>query len=470
MLSGIPKKKKNQADMLTQKESIEEQALKRFMEASSKDTAKRGLPVSDEIKMATRKSLIDQSDPIALERIMGGNDLLPIAYLETGLRLSESVCRIVIKNRAGIVVGYGTGFLVSPDIVLTNNHVIPDIETAVFAAAEFNYQHDENFKPCRVYEFAFEPNRFFITDARLDFTLVSLNSKSSSGKKLNEIPYIKLLPIVGKIIEGEYVSIIQHPNGGPKAVTLRENKVQFLFDDFVHYMTDTEPGSSGSPVFNDQWIAVALHHSGVPDPKKKGNWIANEGIRISSIASFVESEYQKADDETKRIIKEVFENLKDPDKKNNIDDDKKTNKKNLGYDPIFLGENFRIDLPKLTEQMEEDSAKKRNGSNLLDYVHFSIVMCKSRGLAYYTVVNIDGNKSVKVPRGEKGDAWKYDSKIAQKYQYGEEVYADNPLDRGHLVRRLDPCWGEDAIQANFDTFHYTNCAPQHKDLNQKIWL
>ena len=39
-----------------------------------------------------------------------------------------------------------------------------------------------------------------------------------------------------------------------------------------------------------------------------------------------------------------------------------------------------------------------------------------------------------------------------------------------MVRRLDPVWGEKAEQANADTFVYTNCALQHKDLNRKEWV
>jgi endonuclease G len=41
-----------------------------------------------------------------------------------------------------------------------------------------------------------------------------------------------------------------------------------------------------------------------------------------------------------------------------------------------------------------------------------------------------------------------------------------------MVRRRDPGWGEtDAVaqQAEIDTFHYTNCTPQHKDLNRRDW-
>ena len=69
----------------------------------------------------------------------------------------------------------------------------------------------------------------------------------------------------GLFVKGEYVSIIQHPNGEMKQIALRENQILDFFDAFLHYRTDTAPGSSGSPVFNDQWEIVALHHSGVPE-------------------------------------------------------------------------------------------------------------------------------------------------------------------------------------------------------------
>lgn len=64
----------------------------------------------------------------------------------------------------------------------------------------------------------------------------------------------------------------------------------------------------------------------------------------------------------------------------------------------------------------------------------------------------------------------FDSRIDQKYQCGPELYANNEIDKGHLVRRRDPIWGDLAQKANKDTFHFTNCSPQHKNLNQKTWL
>jgi len=94
-------------------------------------------------------------------------------------------------------------------------------------------------------------------------------------------------------------------------------------------------------------------------------------------------------------------------------------------------------------------------------------MSKSRRLAYYTVVNIDGNQLMKIGRNDK---WYLDPRIETEYQCGPELYKNNSLDRGHLVRRLDPVWGDSAKKANEDTFHFTNCAPQESKLNQKSWL
>jgi endonuclease G len=138
-----------------------------------------------------------------------------------------------------------------------------------------------------------------------------------------------------------------------------------------------------------------------------------------------------------------------------------------GYDPNFL-ENV-IPLPILSDGLINDTVKLKNSNDMeLKYTNFSIVMSKSRGLAFYTAVNIDGSKLE--PLDRKNDVWYYDSRIEKKFQYGPELYSGNDLDRGHLVRRLDPVWGPNFKEANEDTFHFSNCSPQHKNLNQKTWL
>jgi endonuclease G len=138
-----------------------------------------------------------------------------------------------------------------------------------------------------------------------------------------------------------------------------------------------------------------------------------------------------------------------------------------GYEAKFLGP--RVDLPRLSAAQLADAAPRLDGrGHLLEYVHFSAVMRASRRLAYYTAVNIDGRKTKTIKRDR--DVWYFDPRLAREHQTGPELYARNDLDMGHLVRRTDPVWGRPAATANEDTFHFTNCAPQHKELNRRTWL
>lgn len=448
-----------------QKKKIEEAALKRFLEEKK---SKKILPQKplNEILFASRKNTIEDRDSIAMERILGKSDLFPISYLETGLNKSKAICRISIRDNKGVVIGYGTGFLVSEDVIMTNNHVINSYQIAFNSVAEFNYQDDESFMPCPTYNYRLDPEKLFITNELLDFTLVAVKNNTAIEKSLKDFGYLKILTKPGNILEGEYVSIIQHPKGGPKSITLRENKVSNIKGNYIHYLTDTEPGSSGSPVFNDQWILVALHHSGVPNPEKKNEWIANEGIQISSIADLIAKKYFNLNETQQELIKKIFPDLEISTIPQTSYEDE--NEEVFGYNPLFLGNDYEVELPKLSEEMEKDVTKKKDGSYILDYTHFSIVMKKSRGLAYFTAVNIDAASEVKIQR--TSDNWRFDPRIPQEYQYGNEVYINNELDRGHLVRRMDPNWGKNAMKANEDTFYFTNSTPQHKNLNQKTWV
>jgi endonuclease G len=142
--------------------------------------------------------------------------------------------------------------------------------------------------------------------------------------------------------------------------------------------------------------------------------------------------------------------------------------KRQGYAADFLGE-LNVPWPTLTSERIRDVLPIAGSTeNRLDYMHFSITMSASRRLALYVGVNIDGSQSVSVERGK--DRWSYDGRIPLEAQIGEDLYADNLLDRGHLVRREDPNWGGEAELANQDTFHFTNCSPQMAGFNQKNWL
>jgi endonuclease G len=95
-------------------------------------------------------------------------------------------------------------------------------------------------------------------------------------------------------------------------------------------------------------------------------------------------------------------------------------------------------------------------------------MNAERRLAFHTAVNVDGRQLEHVERDR--DKWYFDLRLDERLQAGPALYSNNPLDCGHLVRRLDPCWGSIAVAAGEDTFHFTNCSPQHSKLNQRDWL
>ncbi|MFB7511874.1 MULTISPECIES: DNA/RNA non-specific endonuclease [unclassified Streptomyces] len=132
-----------------------------------------------------------------------------------------------------------------------------------------------------------------------------------------------------------------------------------------------------------------------------------------------------------------------------------------GYDETFLGPVVPLPLP----------ARSGIATVVLPYEHFSVAFRPDRRLAASTAVCIDGRELLEdVPRD---DVWEYDPRVPAEQQAGEAVYVNNSLDRGHLVRRLDPVWGPAAVaaRANTDTFHFTNAAPQADVFNQgkQLW-
>jgi endonuclease G len=132
-----------------------------------------------------------------------------------------------------------------------------------------------------------------------------------------------------------------------------------------------------------------------------------------------------------------------------------------GYEEDFLG--VPVSLPALPGVE----------TVLLPYTHFSVLMHLDKRLAAVTALGIDGGKLMDLDRS--GINWRLDPRLRSDQQTGERVYARNDIDRGHLVRRASAVWGDsraEASQANEDTFHYTNAAPQAAKFNQgmELWL
>lgn len=518
--------------------------------AQTREQLRLGGPAAAESAERVRANIAwrENTRPLQLvERILGPSiDFRPYAPTPEAGLAARPVARIVTIPLAGFEPqGFGTGFLVAPGVLLTNNHVFERFEDTIGNAANFGYESTpQGIARGSSVAFTQDPDGF-VTDAALDFTLVALEHDPGQG-------FHPLYGATGKILLGQRINIIQHPGGGPRQYAVEQNELVDLLPDFIHYTTDTLPGSSGSPNFNSHWEVVGLHHQGVPKMQgdmilaKNGepwnsqtmtdadiDWVANEGVRVSRIVErLVERRTENPRlaplvDRVLRVHEAVvagrasvaapaspmlgLQSLqgaamssttihihapttiytgpvgatttpgptpivpspapdagRDAFEKISIDPNYGAR---AGYQTDFLGAGGDVPLPIIPAAMAADIAALKNGdrTGVLKYHHFSIVMHATRKLAVFTAVNIDGKKGKRPAR--ETDQWFFDPRMDRKHQIGEDLYKANPLDRGHLVRRLDPAWGTVKVAkvANDDTFHFTNCSPQHANLNQKIW-
>jgi V8-like Glu-specific endopeptidase len=216
------------------------------------------------------------------EKLIGPNNLRPVSFLARGIALAKAVAHITLPG-----VGAGTGFLVGDDLLLTNGHVLPDEATAAEAIVRFNYEDTLAGRPKKVDTYRCRPGEGFhtspfsedgVTTAALDYSLVRLDR--AAGTRWGRIV---LAPC--EVGVPQDVVIIQHPGGEKKQISITDNETAFADDLRCQYFTDTLPGSSGSPVFDDRWRLVALHHAGgfLTQPGDPTQHLRNEGVRIGPI-------------------------------------------------------------------------------------------------------------------------------------------------------------------------------------------
>ena len=211
-----------------------------------------------------------------LEKIIGAQaTFLAIKFLEIGLQRARSVVRVVCPD------GFGSGFLIRNNLLITNHHVIPSKEVAQQTKVQFNYQETSAGLAAPVAEFTLAPEDGFATSPAVggdDWTAVRINGNPNADWGALELAE-------ATVTAQDFVNIIQHPGGGTKQVALYHNVVAYADDRLVQYLTDTEGGSSGSPVFNSDWRLVALHHSGgwLTEPASRRVFFRNEGIHINAV-------------------------------------------------------------------------------------------------------------------------------------------------------------------------------------------
>ena len=487
--------------------------------------------------------------PIALERKIGSTlDFIEIAPSDVARKQGRPVVRIVTSCDPQVqAIGCATAFLVTPRLLLTNWHVFPDAASARGSGANFFYERGE--RGIGVGEtFEVDPDYFFLSQERLDFALVGVSGKSVSGKSLAGVDPVSMTSAPGKILVGQPVNIIQHPDGGPKTwVTMDDNRLIDISDEgFLQYTADTLQGSSGSPVFSTAWELVGLHHSGVPEMhdgkiiaidgsewnEDMGDdhvhWIANEGARTSAILRALaetrldDARHQAVLDgflagtgdpveEVKQLLGERAGGPASPnpaaplvlgagdrqmiftgpvtilvgadaaaaagmlgqafERTIQFDPDYDGRR---GYQPDFLGDGLKVPLPGTSANRKAKMLLKDGAVHILDYHHYSLAMNAERRLPMWTAANVDYSPERRKVGGRTGfgsDKWVYDPRIPQQAQLGDREFYEpaRQSDRGHIVRRQDSAWGdtpEEVEFANSDTFHWTNCTPQHAAFNR----
>ncbi|GAA2009121.1 V8-like Glu-specific endopeptidase [Nakamurella flavida] len=215
---------------------------------------------------------------LRLEGLVDRDDSVFSPFLVAGLTAARSVGRVVHARRGQPVRPVGTAALVTPSLVLTNNHVCPDTDTAAELAVEFGFAYDgEGGEPAPDRR-ACRPDAFFLTDADLDWTLIAVADRGTrrAGARWG---HLTLVEQTGKAVNGEHLNVVHHPGGDRQSFSIRDNRMVAEDDLWLRYESDTRAGSSGAPVFNDQWEMVALHHGGVPRTDTDGHPLARTGQR-----------------------------------------------------------------------------------------------------------------------------------------------------------------------------------------------
>ena len=175
-----------------------------------------------------------------------------------------------------------TGFLMTADLLMTNEHCLGTPEIAVSALADFGYDAS-NATPRRV-----RVSKLEAVDPTLDYAIVRLS------EPLGEFGRVTLGD--STVVDGENLVIVEHPGGEFKQASIDDCKVRRPSltgvakpgTDFGH-LCDTLGGSSGSPVMDRQsGKVIGLHHfgfiDGSPDP-------VNQGVHMNQIIADVRQRF-----------------------------------------------------------------------------------------------------------------------------------------------------------------------------------
>lgn len=191
---------------------------------------------------------------------------------------AKAVCRLSVNCPAQRQ--HGTGFRIADDLILTNWHVLNfDGAPTTAVEARFHYDDDGEGQPKQTQAIAGDLSSIQ-GDQGDDWAVIRLTKPIPSG-----VPVTSLKELgVPRLDEPAFV--IQHPGGGTKRLSFVRNTIFFTDNKVVQYLSDTQQGSSGAPVFDKQCRLIAIHRQGGSPQIKAGKppMKKNEGLRASVVA------------------------------------------------------------------------------------------------------------------------------------------------------------------------------------------
>lgn len=274
-----------------------------------------------------------------LERIIRkANSALDVTKWRTKLgELENRVCQIEIHQGKRVRVR-GTGFLVGPEAVMTNYHVMQEVINAeelraagkrwakpeqvvlrfdykkladgetVNPGTEYHLTSDKwliDHSPMSRADYYPEENKPGLPQPNeLDYALLRVEGKPGNqviGKKAEPGAALRgwiKVPWEGyEIEEGAPLLILQHPAKKPLKLALETDAIIGLNQNQTRltYKTNTEGGSSGSPCFNIDWELIALHHAGDPNFEKSHHPTYNQGVPLTAILNLLEKRDRDGD-------------------------------------------------------------------------------------------------------------------------------------------------------------------------------
>lgn len=215
-----------------------------------------------------------------VEAVIGEPNFKQLWWLRKALEVSRSVARVKLPR------GSATGFLVGKNVFMTNHHVFENERDAADAVLQFNYELTADEDPAERDEWECNPAEIFKTNPRLDYTIVCVRQKD--GRNAGDVWGHLDLRHGFAVARNQRVNIIQHPQGRFKEIVFRDNQVKAVAAEYIQYLTDTDYGTSGSPVFDDWFNVVALHNQRVRDPNSPDRFYRNQGFQIEAIVADAE--------------------------------------------------------------------------------------------------------------------------------------------------------------------------------------